>query len=237
MIIYDKKNDGVLKHRNTIYLLYKVLFLGWFFAKKNYKDYCYHIITYNRFCYVGSDTEQSNLELTNKIEELEKSNNDLSKQLEDAQSQISNLKKENEILENEKSTLETEKQELNTQIEKLQTNSQISSSTITSKSTNSSFQNPNKSSSDFIIKEMENFNKYKKLQTETTNLLETENNNKLAINVNLNLRIVKNAKDAKLTFSIAKDAQNAVYFVDKIKDINTIIPILRKTQEKSLWII
>lgn len=73
------------------------------------------------------------------------------------------------------------------------------------------------------------FNKYKKLKKETTNLLETENNNKLAINVNLNLKVVKNIKDANLTFSIAKDAENAIYFVDKIKDINTTYPYSQKS--------
>lgn len=72
------------------------------------------------------------------------------------------------------------------------------------------------------------FNKYKKLKTETTNLLETENNNKLAINVNLKLRVVKNAKDANLTFSISKKAEDALYIVDKIKDINTTYPYSQK---------
>lgn len=72
------------------------------------------------------------------------------------------------------------------------------------------------------------FNKYKKLKTETTNILEAENNNKLAINVNLNLRVVKNAKDAKLTFAISKNAEDAVYIVDKIKDINVTYPYSQK---------
>ncbi len=73
------------------------------------------------------------------------------------------------------------------------------------------------------------FNKYMKLKSETNNLLENQNNSKLAINVNLNLKVVKNIKDANLTFSIAKDAEDAVYFVDKVKDINTTYPYSQKS--------
>ena len=40
--------------------------------------------------------------------------------------------------------------------------------------------------------------------------------------------MVKNEKDAQLTFSIAKNAKDAVYFIDKIKDINTIYPYSQK---------
>ena len=72
------------------------------------------------------------------------------------------------------------------------------------------------------------FNRYKKIKNETTALLENENSSKLAININLNLRVVKNEKDAQLTFSIAKNAKDAVYFIDKIKDINTIYPYSQK---------
>ena len=72
------------------------------------------------------------------------------------------------------------------------------------------------------------FNNYKKLRQETTSLLENENNNKLAINVNLNLRVVKNAKDAQLTFAVANNAEDAVYFIDKIKDINATFPYSQK---------
>lgn len=72
------------------------------------------------------------------------------------------------------------------------------------------------------------FNKYKKIKDETISLLENEKNNKLAINVNLNLRVVKNAKDAQLTFAISKDAEDSIYIVDKIKDINTTYPYSQK---------
>lgn len=72
------------------------------------------------------------------------------------------------------------------------------------------------------------FNKYIKLKNDATVLLENENNNKLAINVNLNLKVVKNIKDAQLTFSIAKNAEDAVYFIDKIKDVNTNYPYSQK---------
>lgn len=72
------------------------------------------------------------------------------------------------------------------------------------------------------------FNKYKKLQNETTNLLENENNSNLAINVNLNLKVVKNIKNAQLTFAISKNAEDSIYIVDKIKDINTTYPYSQK---------
>lgn len=73
------------------------------------------------------------------------------------------------------------------------------------------------------------FNKYSKLKLETTELLESQTNSKLAININLNLRVVKNAKDSKLTFSIARNADEAVYFIDKVKDINTTYPYSQKS--------
>lgn len=73
------------------------------------------------------------------------------------------------------------------------------------------------------------FNRYKKLKNDATALLENENNNKLAINVNLNLKVVKNIKDAQLTFSIAESAEDAVYFIDKIKDVNTNYPYSQKS--------
>lgn len=73
------------------------------------------------------------------------------------------------------------------------------------------------------------FKKYIKLKNETAALLESENNNKLAININLNLKVVKNIKDAKLTFAVSQDAEDAVYFIDKVKDINTTYPYSQKS--------
>lgn len=73
------------------------------------------------------------------------------------------------------------------------------------------------------------FNRYTKLKNETNDMLENQNNDKLAINVNLNLRVVKNQKDAKLTFSIAQNANEAIYFVDKLKDINTTFPYSQRS--------
>lgn len=72
------------------------------------------------------------------------------------------------------------------------------------------------------------FNKYKKIKTEATNLLENEQNNKLAININLNLRVVKSVNDAQLTFAVSKNAEDSIYIVDKIKDINTTYPYSQK---------
>lgn len=73
------------------------------------------------------------------------------------------------------------------------------------------------------------FKRYMKLKKDATTLLESENNNKLAINVDLNLKVVKNIKDAQLTFSIAQNAEEAVYFIDKVKDVNTNYPYSQKT--------
>ena len=81
---------------------------------------------------------------------------------------------------------------------------------------------------------IEIFNKYKKLKSETINLLENEQNNKLAINVNLNLKVVKNAKDAHLTFAISKDSSDAVLIIDKIKDINVTYPYSQKKARESI---
>ena len=72
------------------------------------------------------------------------------------------------------------------------------------------------------------FNKFSKIRNETASLLKNESNDKLAINVNLNLRVVKNAKDANLTFSVTKNADEAVYFMNTIKDINTTYPYSQK---------
>ena len=73
------------------------------------------------------------------------------------------------------------------------------------------------------------FNRYKRIKDETTSLLENEQNSKLAINVNLKLSVVKNNKDANLTFSISSNAEEAIYIVDKVKDINTTYPYSQKT--------
>ena len=78
------------------------------------------------------------------------------------------------------------------------------------------------------------FNRYKKIKNETNSLLEIEQNSKLAINVNLNLKVVKNVKGANLTFAIASDAEEAIYIVDKVKDINTTYPYTQKTARETI---
>ena len=72
------------------------------------------------------------------------------------------------------------------------------------------------------------FNKFTKIRNETTSLLGNESNDKLAVNVNLNLRVVKNIKDANLTFAVTKNADEAVYIMNSIKDINTTYPYSQK---------
>ena len=78
------------------------------------------------------------------------------------------------------------------------------------------------------------FDKYTKLKNETIDILESQNNDKLAININLNLKVVKSQKDAKLTFSIAKDAKDAICIVDKLKDINTTYPYSQKNAREMI---
>lgn len=72
------------------------------------------------------------------------------------------------------------------------------------------------------------FNRYKKVETEANSLLENEKNNKLAININLNLKVVKNIKDARLTFAITNNSDKAAYIIHQNRDINTIYPYSQK---------
>lgn len=86
--------------------------------------------------------------------------------------------------------------------------------------------NPNEvNDSEILSKYGENiFKRYINLKDKVTTLLETESNSKLAINVDLNLQVVKSQKDAHLNFSITKDADKAILIMNKIKDINIIYP-------------
>lgn len=73
------------------------------------------------------------------------------------------------------------------------------------------------------------FDKYKKLETDTDVLLKDNANSKLAININFNLRVVKNKNDADVTFSFCKDANESAYIFEHAKDINTTYPYTQKT--------
>jgi len=72
------------------------------------------------------------------------------------------------------------------------------------------------------------FERFSKIRNEAYSLLQNNINDKLAININLNLKVVKNIKDANLTFAVAKNANDAVYFVNNVKDINTTYPYSQK---------
>lgn len=64
------------------------------------------------------------------------------------------------------------------------------------------------------------FNRYDKLKNETNNLIEDNYNEKLAIRVDLNVKIVKDKDKAQLTFRIAKDGEEPVRIIKELKDTN-----------------
>lgn len=72
------------------------------------------------------------------------------------------------------------------------------------------------------------YTKYLKLKQESDELLSNNSNDKLAININLNVRIVKDPKDAKLNFRIAKDGEQPAVILKETKDINLAYPFTQK---------
>ena len=64
------------------------------------------------------------------------------------------------------------------------------------------------------------FNRYDKLKNETNNIIEDNSNEKLAIKVDLNVKIVKDKDKAQLTFRIAKDGEESVRIIKELKDTN-----------------
>lgn len=72
------------------------------------------------------------------------------------------------------------------------------------------------------------FSKYKKIEQEASEILEETSNDKLAIKINVTAQIVKNSKDAQLTFSLAKDGEQPIAIVKEIKDINSSFPYNQK---------
>ena len=64
------------------------------------------------------------------------------------------------------------------------------------------------------------FSKYNKLKSETGNLINDTISDKLAIVVDLNVRIVKDKDQAKMTFRIAKDGEEPARIFTKVKDPN-----------------
>lgn len=64
------------------------------------------------------------------------------------------------------------------------------------------------------------FNRYCKIKNETTDLIKNDSNDKLAIKVDLNLKIVKNKNEAQATFRLAKDGEQPVAIIKELKDPN-----------------
>ena len=64
------------------------------------------------------------------------------------------------------------------------------------------------------------FNRYNKLKNETKSIIEDSSNEKLAIQVDLNIKVVKDKKDAQVTFRIAKDSEDPVRIIKELKDTN-----------------
>ena len=100
--------------------------------------------------------------------------------------------------------------------------------------------NLSESSEDQILSRYgdEIYTRYSKLKQETDNILSNNINDKLAININLNVQIVKDKKDAKLSFHIAKDGEYPATVLKEIKDINSTYPFhqqrVRELVEKNL---
>ena len=64
------------------------------------------------------------------------------------------------------------------------------------------------------------FNRYYKMKDETKQIIAENANEKLAIKVDLNVKIVKDKEEAKTTFRIAKDGEEPVSIIKELKDTN-----------------
>lgn len=64
------------------------------------------------------------------------------------------------------------------------------------------------------------FDRYIKVKNETQKIISDNANDKLAIKIDLNVKIVKDKKDAKTTFRIAKDGEEPVRVIKELKDTN-----------------
>lgn len=64
------------------------------------------------------------------------------------------------------------------------------------------------------------FSRYKKIKTETNQMISENANEKFAIQVDLNVKIVKDKNDAKTTFRIAKEGEEPVRIIKELKDTN-----------------
>lgn len=64
------------------------------------------------------------------------------------------------------------------------------------------------------------YNRYRKIKNETTDITLGNTNEKLAIDINLNLKIVKDKNDAKITFRVAKEGEESARIIKELKDTN-----------------
>lgn len=64
------------------------------------------------------------------------------------------------------------------------------------------------------------FEKYCKIKGETDNIISSNQNDKLAIKIDINLKIVKDKKDAQTTFRIAQDGEEPIRIVKELRDTN-----------------
>ena len=64
------------------------------------------------------------------------------------------------------------------------------------------------------------FSRYSKIKHESSQLISSNSNEKLAIQVDLNVKIVKDIFEAKTTFRIAKEGEEAVKIIKELKDTN-----------------
>lgn len=62
--------------------------------------------------------------------------------------------------------------------------------------------------------------RYNKVKNETEQIITENSNEKLAIQIDLNVKIVKDKDEAKTTFRIAKDGEEPVRIIKEIKDTN-----------------
>lgn len=62
--------------------------------------------------------------------------------------------------------------------------------------------------------------RYKKMKTETDQIITSNTNEKLAIQIDLNIKIVKDKDEAKTTFRIAKEGEEPVRIIKELKDTN-----------------
>lgn len=62
--------------------------------------------------------------------------------------------------------------------------------------------------------------RYNKVKNETEQIIAENSNEKLAIQIDLNVKIVKDKDEAKTTFRIAKDGEEPVRIIKEIKDTN-----------------